>query len=110
MTLPLVQFKEWKCVLEVGQYGNGRVALSLVDAYDYSPIAKATVNLPDYPLAPNQVHIKNYSENAGIAEALEQAQVVRLIEAFDLPPYGAQVVLAELIHPELQEYQNAQES
>ena len=105
MTLPLVKFKEWECELHPHEYDNGRLALCLRDSTTGEPIAVATVNLPDRELGPNQIFIKNYSENAGIAEALEAAQVVKLIETINLPPFGAQVVLAELIHPELQETQ-----
>ena len=45
-----VRFKQWDCIVRKREYGNGRPALELVDAEDGSPIAKATVNLPDVPL------------------------------------------------------------
>lgn len=72
-----VRFKHWVCVVRKSQYGNDRPALQLIDAEDGSPIATATVNLPDVPLGRNQVAIKNYSENAGMLEALVDAGVVK---------------------------------
>lgn len=50
--------------LEKHQYANKRVALTLVDADDGEQVACATVNLPDQDLAPGEVFIKTWSENA----------------------------------------------
>jgi len=72
-----VRFRDFDCIVQRRQYGNGRPALELVDAEDGSPIAKATVNLPDTPLGKNQVFIKNYAENEGMLEALVAAGVVK---------------------------------
>jgi hypothetical protein len=72
-----VRFKNWDCVIQKCEYGNGRPALQLVDASDGEPIATATVNLPDLPAGPNQVFIKDYSENEGMLKALTEAGVVK---------------------------------
>jgi hypothetical protein len=72
-----VRFKHWVCVVQKSQYGNGRVALKLVDAEDGSPIATATVNLPDAPLGKNQVAIEDWSENEGMLAALIEAGIVK---------------------------------
>lgn len=72
-----VRFKQWDCIVQKRQYGNGRVALQLVDAEDGSPIVTATVNLPDIPAGPNQVFIKDYAENEGMLAALLAAGVVK---------------------------------
>jgi hypothetical protein len=71
-----VRFRDWVCLVRKRQYDNGRLALQLIDAEDGSPIATATVNLPDVPLGKNQVLIKNWSENEGVLEALVAAGVV----------------------------------
>jgi len=50
---------------------NGRVAIRLVDE-EGMPFCMATVNVPQVPLQEDEVIIKNYSENAGVLEILEQ--------------------------------------
>jgi hypothetical protein len=77
MTPVRVRFKSWDCIVCKRQYDNGRPALQLIDAEDGSPIAAATVNLPDVPLGRNQVAIKSYSENEGMLDALVAAGVVK---------------------------------
>jgi hypothetical protein len=71
-----VKFKQWDCSIERGTYSNGRVALQLNDLEDGMPIATATVNMPDVPLEPNEVIIKNYSENSGISKTLMEAGLI----------------------------------
>lgn len=76
-----VQFNEWKCFLSLGYYSNKRLAIELVSAEDNpdkdlylgEPIAIATVNVPEAILNPNEIIIKNYSENEGILECLQKA-------------------------------------
>lgn len=70
-----VRFREFDCTVQKRHYGNGRVALSLVD--EEGPVATATVNLPGAKLDPNQVAIKNYAENEGMLDALVTAGVVK---------------------------------
>lgn len=72
-----VHFRHWVCLIQKCEYGNGRMALKLVDAEDGSPIATATVNLPDQPLGKNRVAIKDWSENEGMLKALIEAGVVK---------------------------------
>jgi hypothetical protein len=72
-----VRFADRDCVVEKSRYTNGRPALVLNDPRDGEQIAVATVNLPDVPAGPNEVFIKDYSENAGMLAALEAAGVVR---------------------------------
>jgi hypothetical protein len=72
-----VRFKDWDCIVQKCQYGNGRPALQLIDANDGDPIATATVNLPDVPAGPNEVFIKDYSENEGMLKALTDAGVIK---------------------------------
>ena len=51
-------------------YLNGRTALVLSDG------TRCTVNVPDFPLAPDEVLIKDYSENAGVFDALVRAGAI----------------------------------
>lgn len=76
-----VQFHQWNCNVELGQYSNKRLAIKLVsavedlskDLYLGEPIATATVNMPDIDVNNNQVIIKAHSENEGMVEALQKA-------------------------------------
>ncbi len=72
-----VRFRDWDCIVRKRQYDKGRPSLQLIDAEDGSPIATATVNLPDVPLGRNQVAIKDWSENEGMLDALVAAGVVK---------------------------------
>lgn len=73
----VVRFRDWECWVRIERYENGRVALRLMDVADGSSVARATVNRPDVALGVDEVLIKDYSENAGILDALERAGVVR---------------------------------
>lgn len=70
-----VKFKKWDCVTRIGWYGNGNLGIELIDEEDGGVVAKATTNtgkvLPD-----NQVAIKDWTENMGMVEALEEAGVI----------------------------------
>ena len=63
-----------------GHYPNGRIALSLIDYNDGTPVATATINVPELPLRPSRVFIKDYSENEGVLTTLVEAGIVRPIE------------------------------
>lgn len=56
---------------------NHRTAICLEDIETGEPYGMATVNIPDIPLKSTEVLIKDYSENAGMFEALERAGIVR---------------------------------
>ena len=63
--------------LEWNKYGsNGRTALELIDVEDGSPVMVATVNVPDAHLEPDEMIIKNYSENEGVLEFLQENNIV----------------------------------
>ncbi len=65
---------------QVRHYPNGRLAILLFafteDNSWIEPWATATVNLPDAELEPGEVCIKDYAENAGLAELLAQANII----------------------------------
>ena len=93
-----IRFMQWDCVIEKSRYGNGRTALILNDARRGEQVAVATVNLPDVPAGPNDVFIKNYSENEGMLKALAEAGVVKATG--DVVSTGfALVPRAELLPP-----------
>lgn len=93
-----VKFKEWLCTVEKSAYGNGRPALVLRDAQDGGQVAVATVNLPGVSAGPDEVFIKDYSENEGMFAALEQAGVVKATGA-NTAHGSAGIVRARLMPP-----------
>lgn len=74
-----VLFKGEKLIIERYTYkNNNRVCLQLIDEQGYFYMT-ATTNIPDAELNDDEVLIKNYSENEGILEALEQSNIVKKI-------------------------------
>ena len=58
------------------RYGNGRHVLELIDVEDGFPVMVATVNIPAASLEESEVIIKNYSENEGVLEFLQENEIV----------------------------------
>jgi hypothetical protein len=71
-----IRFRHWLCFVKLLYYNNGRVAIQLIDVEDGSPVAVATVNLPQYDLSEDEVIIKDYSENEGVLAALIKGGVI----------------------------------
>jgi hypothetical protein len=69
-------YSEYDVILEWGTYSNKRKALELIDSEDGCPIMVATVNVPEVQLEPNEIIIKNYSENEGVLEFLQENGIV----------------------------------
>jgi hypothetical protein len=72
----IVKFKQWNCIAMGGRYANGRKALSLIDAKEHDPVATASVNIPEERIKKDQIFIKDYSENEGMAKALIDAGII----------------------------------
>ena len=85
-----VVFQGFTCRIVKDRYEHdGSIALSLVDKTDGQPVATATVCLPDLPLREGHVAIKNYSENQGILEVLQKANVISdVIVTVPLNPFA----------------------
>lgn len=69
--------KENEVQLFVAHYANGRTALELMcemeeEGYEkmLGPYMRASINFHNAPCAENEVYIKDYSENEGIAQYL----------------------------------------
>lgn len=79
-----IRFKEWNCCLSVTEYPNGTPRLQLYDMEDGGPIATATVIIADHAqvVPKGYVAIKDYSEGKGMLQALTEAGVVGLPEAY----------------------------
>jgi hypothetical protein len=95
-----VKFKSWLCNLRWGQYGHGKPAITLIDDKTGEPVAVASINLQDYPehkLPPNHIHIKDYSENEGMVDALVEAGVVEEIQSFGIGRHSVKCTLCKLL-------------
>ena len=62
---------------EIGKYSNNRIAVEYAmqgpdDDYP-EPAVTATINLPDEHLEPDEVIIKDYSENEGLYDCMLKA-------------------------------------
>lgn len=73
----LVHFNGFQAKVVKGTYGEGVMALKLVDPDDGSAVATATVNIPGRRPPDGHVFIKNWAENSGIIDVLSQAGVLR---------------------------------
>lgn len=95
----LVRFAGHDCKVQVERYAsNGHTALSLYDAKTGEYVATASVNMPEVPLAPNQVFIKDFSENSGMLTALEGAEIVRVSGVY-VPTGIGSLPICELLIP-----------
>lgn len=72
-----VNFKGWQCEVLLKEYYNKNKAIVLIDKYDKQLIATATVNIPEIQLEPDEVIIKDYSENEGMLKVLVDAGIVQ---------------------------------
>lgn len=74
----IIKFKGYDCVLDTTRkYPNGNVAIILLRHKTGEMICKATISVPHLILDETEVVIKNYSENEGILEVLENAGVIK---------------------------------
>lgn len=67
--------KDQECNILLGHYNTGSTALQLVSPTG-EPLLTATVNIPAVILNPDQVLIKDYSENTGILDELIRLNIV----------------------------------
>jgi len=81
-----VKFKDWNCIVTKERYAAEQNALSLTDAEDGSPVATASVCLPEHPQDEDEVYIKSWSENEGMADVLVAAGIIA--EAHNVLPTG----------------------
>lgn len=70
------KYKNWPVVIKKMYYAGGTPALQFLHADTYEPILKATVNIPSVVLKKDEMLIKNWSENAGVLEWLQENGIV----------------------------------
>ena len=70
-----VMFAGEECTIKWYRYTHGgSIAMQLWCSE--GPMCRATVNIPNLRLAPDEVVIKDYSENHGVQEALIKAGII----------------------------------
>jgi len=75
----MMKFKQWDCDIKYSHYmENKQIAILLKDSNDGSPVATASVCLPDYNFKKNETAIKDYSENEGMVKCLVDAGIIEL--------------------------------
>ena len=72
-----VEFDGRACKLLCLHYDNGRLAIRLVDWATNELVATATVNVPEVHLDNDEVLIKDWGENEGMLQALEDAGICK---------------------------------
>lgn len=107
MPTPDVFFSAYQCTPIVKFYRNGRPCLCLVSAIENDdimmgePIATASVNLPECEMAEDEIAIKDYSENEGMASTLFGAGFIEREVRYDnssmIPIYRMAPRLVELV-------------
>src|SRR5690554_2776075 len=72
----ILRYRSWDVFIQTGEYANGRIAIQLIDANDYCPVATATVNIPEHHLNDDEIIVKGYSENKGMESWLQSVGLV----------------------------------
>jgi hypothetical protein len=84
------------CTLYKGEYGNGRIALQLIDIDD-EPQMTASVNLVDAPCPEGHTWIKTWSENEGILQELIRHGIVEPASLDAKNDFGCQATLVKVL-------------
>lgn len=64
--------------IHLTKYADGNTRMDLRDAQDAMPYATASVNMPNVLLCPDEILIKDYSENEGMSDFLVKNNIVTL--------------------------------
>lgn len=70
-----MKYNKGEAELQWGKYGNGQTALQLFDPSG-EPLCTASVCLVNDQQAPNQIFIKDWSENEGVLQSLIDAGIL----------------------------------
>jgi hypothetical protein len=70
------KYGTYNVIIAERSYGNNRLALEILDSEDGIPVMVATVNIPEVPLNEGEIIIKDYSENEGVLDFLQQNGLV----------------------------------
>jgi hypothetical protein len=72
-----MEFKKHAVIISTNErYINDRPVIQLISKKSGEPYLVATVNIPEIELESDEVLIKDYSENEGVLDFLEQNKIV----------------------------------
>ena len=72
-----IEYQDRECVVRTGTYRvGGGTALLLVDPATGKELAHLSVNMPDFPLRPDEIVLRDCGASDGILEVLENVGVV----------------------------------
>jgi hypothetical protein len=60
----------YQVIIQLGKYKNGQTSMQLIDAADGTPVAVASIAVPELSISDHQIIVKDYSENLGMLEFL----------------------------------------
>ncbi|MEW7987684.1 MAG: hypothetical protein AB2777_20700 [Candidatus Thiodiazotropha endolucinida] len=80
-----IKFIDWDCILSWKSYGNGRPALELLHAETGEPIARASINLVNEPMADDEIAI-NHDFRDELLSCLTQAEIIYPPHRYVTPP------------------------
>lgn len=92
----------YQVTLQVGKYRNGQTSLQLMDAEDGTPVATASISIPDIDLDENEVIVKDYSENEGMLDFLLENNIAEMRSEYLEVGYNICSVVKLLPEPEWQ--------
>lgn len=71
-----IEFNDFECVLQHSEYECGQKSLELIELSTGEPVAMASVALPEKIQQPDEIFIKSWSENEGMADVLEEEEII----------------------------------
>jgi hypothetical protein len=94
MEMKSIRFQGYELSLKLVNYSDGSLAIIVVDEQGQR-LFNLSVNMPDYPIAPNHIFLKNWSENAEIYEHVMTLGIFELVKT--VPSGFVQVPLVRIL-------------
>lgn len=93
------KYSQCQAMIEWKRYGNGRIAMVLMNADTGEPEITATVNLVDDDTQPGEVAIKDYSGNEGVLDCLVRQAIVAKPHRYVVSGYVTFPICRLLVEP-----------
>lgn len=72
----------YQVTIQLGKYKNGQTSMQLLDAEDGTPVATASIAMPELSLDENEIVVKDYSENEGMLDFLLENSIVEMCSEY----------------------------